>query len=242
MFNPIRNGPSGFSRNYDFMWKLSAVGGIDGLKNAVTDATEAIAAFRENMHAAEIARANWAAVDTESNKVKIRAAMSQLTNQVLLDYISGRARKFTPPTDTLNVEEIEIMGGLKYPVPKGFEIQDLQVEYYEDGLELIYDFHKYWQRLVQIDKKLCFVPLKNVSMAAYYARKSNTNPFPVSNDSGPVSGKSIIVPTTLTVYPQIYPVKVNRSAMDKGGNSVGTVSVTYRRIPVIDRPKAFVEI
>lgn len=239
MFNALRNSPSGFSRNYNFMWKLTALGGIDGLKNAYADSMEAVKAFRENMNAEEIARANWTAIDTEGNKAKIRAAMIQLTNQALLDYISARAKKFNPPTDTLNVEEIEIMGGLKYPVPKGFEIQDIQVEYYEDGLEVVYDFFKYWQRLVQVDKKLCFVPLKNVCMAGYYARKSTKSSLPGSDLA---ILNQLIVPTTLTVYPQIYPIKVNRSSMDMGGNSVGTVSVTFKRIPVIERPKAFTKI
>lgn len=237
MVEIIRDNPLGFARNYNFMWKLSKLN-VDQV-GLIPSKLDNILKARTALNTAKNTEEYMKIGSAFNSDGSLDAALLELANQAFLDYISSRARKFSPPADVLKTEDIDI-GVIKYSIPVGFEIPDITVEFVEDGAGTVYNFHKYWQRLAQVKNKMLFNPLKKVCFSGYYAMKTNMGQLTGGSiESMESLDMDVIIPTTLIVYPQIFPYKITRSEMDMGGNGISSVNVTYKRLPNIKRPIPF---
>lgn len=210
-------------REYDFYWQLQGYSTIGGLKG-VTDPK--IVAF----------------------KVYCAANMQ---------YVSQLAKKVNLPADELDIENIK-MGLLEYPVIKGIKQNDISVEYLEDTNNTVYEFHKNWRDCVLSDflGEFKFKEMEPYCMEGWYIPLAGSRSqleatgFDIAKNPGaitqpgahiynPISdpGLEVLGARGVQIFPKIFPVQIQRSAANREGTGVATVSVTYRRIPkMVDDP------
>lgn len=145
--------------------------------------------------------------------------------QAVLTYISQLAKQYTPPDETLNVEEFSI-GNITVPVPTGFTINKIKVTYLDDTINTVYNFHKFWQASLYTGsgniRSFTLNSLYNNCLSATYI---DTVKRPLVGD----------IPTSGVYFPRIFPQTIRRSVMDKSATDLSTVEVTYIRIPLIEQ-------
>jgi hypothetical protein len=147
-----------------------------------------------------------------------------LFNTLALLYVSGLAEKVTLPADKFTFDTVQF-STLKVPFPKGFELPHLQVQYLDDELGLVYIFHRVWQSNIrgylESGKRgggVVFEELGKVCASALYAPGKR---MPWVGDI-PLGGE---------MWPLVFPVDVTRDSVNRGGNNVSKVNVTYARVP-----------
>jgi hypothetical protein len=172
---------------------------------------------------------------------KIPKWASLLFSSVPSMYISGLAEKVTLPPDKFSFETIQF-SNLKVPFPKGFELSSIQVQYLEDEIGSVHGFHQTWQSNIRgyLAKEgkngktkyedgggVVFEELGRVCATAIYAPGRKIS----------VGGLAFEVPTSgADVWPLVFPVEVTRDPVNRGGNNISKVNVTYARVPQWSMP------
>jgi hypothetical protein len=135
-------------------------------------------------------------------------------------YVSGLAEKVTPPSDKFIVEPAQL-STLQVPFPKGFDVTTFQVQYLEDEWGLVNTFHRIWQNGIRgfAQGGVVFEELGKVCCSAIYG------------GSRKLSGQGFL-PTSLEVFPAIFPIEISRDPANRGGNNLSKVTVSYARFPV----------
>lgn len=172
-------------------------------------------------------------------------------------YVSQLARKVTLPDDEIVVKTV-VMGNVEYSYGTSTTVQPVVVEYLEDSFDTVYHFHKSWQNKVRAAGKgttidattntvvtglqsvyntMAFDPLVEYSGKGIYisTTKNSTTLSKVNqlvdkatNNIG-ASALTSELPTSLRTFPYLFPTKIVQSEVDKTGNGMGSVTVTYTR-------------
>lgn len=170
-------------------------------------------------------------------------------NTVNMVYISQLAESVQLPNDEINVDDSYLIGGIKYPIAKFYEMPSITVTYLDDSIDSVYKFHKTWQKLLIHRDGVYFSTLKDyaikaeyitfddsLSSAEYVAYKAlHDNNIPMPPGFG-------IKPSNLTEYPFLFPRSISRGTASHSSENLSKVTVTYVRIPDIKRSKAYTRI
>ena len=163
-------------------------------------------------------------------------------------YVSQMAEKVGIPDDEIEYETVK-MANLEYRVPRGIKMNDFQVTYLDDSINSVYMYHKKWQMQVRNDA-LSMYPLVSLCASGWYVTtEKDIQPETyetIYKNYYSRSGKGLneirkllhaasIVPTSITQFPNIYPIKISRTEADKAGDGLAKVTVTYARLPNFKR-------
>lgn len=192
-----------FAREYNFYFVL--------YPNPVSSVKKIISLFKGGTNAAAFLQ----------NLVKITTFLADTATQA---YISTLAKKISPPAQVISTDQIDI-GGIQIAVPKQYQINTFKVEYLDDKLHTVRNFHTGW--LNSIRNGWNFELLSLVSLSCVFGDAIRE----------PETGMDI--PSTVNNFPQIFPINVSYSDLDKYGTELQVVSVEYLRIPLITESKVF---
>lgn len=218
-----------FKKEYNFIWYLDIPYRIFEFVNSVDFENGGYAQY------------NMKEVMNSLFALEKRMRVSSLCSQVNL------------PDDEVELDMVP-MGNVDYPVPVKVKRGDVTVTYLEDTLNTVYNFHKYWQSLVREQDSLFMSPLGKWYCQAFYLPFDNSitateygSIFENINRSGNSTLSVVsdvfesldlhIKPTGIISYPSLFPSRISRTAANKQGTGLSTVTVTYTRIPLISRTK-----
>lgn len=151
---------------------------------------------------------------------QVTQMLKNLFDTPTLIYISSLAKKVTPPKQVLDCTSVSV-GGIKIPIPASYQISNFTVEYLDDKLCSVKNFHTGWMN--SIKNGWNFELLSFVSLSATFGDVTRN---PDIADGEPV-------PVTIENYPQVFPVSITRSDYDKSGEGLQTLTVEYVRVPRI---------
>ena len=179
-------------------------------------------------------------------------------DKTYVEYISQLAQTVALPDDEFDTETLEY-GPMTIKFPSKVVMNDIEVTYLEDSLDSVYNFHKSWFNLLKhygginspyiyrvsgtymgFDKTLTaseFMLFKNVA-AQYLSSMISSVISPGLVQSQLFKDLDYMTKVSTTnIYPRIYPIKISRSQANKQGDSFGTTSVTYARLPKVLKTK-----
>lgn len=164
--------------------------------------------------------------------------LSFLLDTAAFLYVSQLTEKIDLPDDEIETEDITI-GNLVYPVPKKVTMNPITVTYLDDGLNTVYQFHKRWMNRIR-NNGMCLNPMasycssgtyitldKTLTSAEYIALFSKLKESAVTETLLEAYAK----PTSMTIFPNLFPVKISRGTVNKSGTELARVTVTYKRLP-----------
>jgi hypothetical protein len=161
--------------------------------------------------------------------------MFQAITSMYSSIVTDRAMNVQPPDDEIELENYT-MGNVKgYPVPQNKVMGDVVVTYLEDNYNNCYNFHKLWQECLRPGSNLTFMDIPSFSICGVYETsnyKQSTDELSelYQNDKEPNRHS-----TGKTVYPALFPKKINRSNADANSSQFSKVTVTYVRTPIITK-------
>lgn len=157
-------------------------------------------------------------LDSLSGLEAFKKVIDLISNQALLTYVSSLAMRIDVPSSELTTSTIQI-GSATVTFPVSYVLSQFTVTYLDDNSSAVYNFHKGWQDSVKagINFRLVYKYCLSCTWAV-------TERLPFGLD---------IPSTTPSNFPNIFPIKVTQSRLDKTGNNFRTVTVTYVRIPNI---------
>lgn len=179
-----------------------------------------------------------------------------LMNHVLTSYVSQLAEKVGLPEDSVDTDDYNI-GNVSIPVPKKIPMPDITVTYLDDTNDTVYNFHKTWQSFVRNGDTFCMEPLYPYCLVGRYITIENTlnslehskmlkalNKIDneITNDtlmSLTHAADVFVKPRSIYNYPRLFPVRIQRTDADKSSSNVSRVTVTYKRLPEIKKPKNY---
>ena len=193
-------------------------------------------------------------IDTRGMATDKFVQFRTLMNHVLTSYVSQMAEKVSPPDDEIDYEDYQ-MSNVNVPVPKGVKMPDITVTYLDDTNDAIYNFHKSWQSFARDGDSFSMNPLYPYCVTARYITFENTltvteyatlyNALNTADSyiklvDSHVGGLDtttdlFMKPRSIYNYPNVFPIKIARDEADKSGESVSKVTVTYKRLPNINK-------
>lgn len=175
---------------------------------------------------------------------------SLITGIIDSTYISQLAQKVDLPEDNIQTKSVPV-GTVEFPVPVEITLNSIKVTYLEDDLGSVYMMHRAWQNLPrQKFRSFSLNTMFKYSGAGLYIPKtshliadstaatilSNIQTLGIGLLNGS-DGSDSGIPTGYELFPHIFPTNIQRTSMDKGGQSLAGVTVTYTRLPEIKLPK-----
>ena len=161
MSKPITIPLTNLKRNWKFLWQIqqsqnqiasSNFGNIaNTAKNIaanVKDVASTIGGFAQDAVGAFKSGGVKGALDSvlySYNDLKTRQILS---DPVLQMYVSQLAKSISLPEDEVEFENY-LIGNVDYPVPVKYKVNDITVTYYDDNLDTVYNFHKWWLNLAK---------------------------------------------------------------------------------------------
>ena len=147
---------TGFKKDYKFVWnifpvntagiKITADGlgsgvGIDKITGGInTTITNIVNKFKNAFNS--IKNSDYVSSFWHGSQID-NVMETIIQNATICSYISQFADSITLPQDELEVEQYQY-GMFTYPVPKNLKMSNIQVTYYDDSNDSIYNFHKTW--------------------------------------------------------------------------------------------------
>ena len=188
----------------------------------------------------------------------IKIQEQPFVDKTYVEYVSQLAQSVALPDDEFDTETLEY-GPMTIKFPSKVVMNDIEVTYLEDSLDSVYNFHKSWFNLLKhygginspyiyqvagtymgFDKTLTaseFMIFKNIA-SQYLSGIASSVISPGLIQSQVFNELDYMTKVSTTnIYPRIYPTKITRSQADKQGDSFGTVSITYARLPNIVKTK-----
>ena len=156
----------------------------------------------------------------KSAGAKTLEILKTITATATLLYVSQLAHEVTPPSLSLETEGIELLN-LGTPVPRKLSLENITVKYFDDNAQTVYNFHRGWFEGARDGLTFELFPLVTLSMVFMPTWKTPAGRVAVPIGVSPVN------------FPQVFPVKISRSAFDRKGSSLSEVDVTYIRVPKI---------
>ena len=172
-------------------------------------------------------------------------SVSKILNVTAMAYVSQLAEKVDIPADEVETET-KVVANLEYKVPKKIKMNDIVVHYLEDSLNSVYQFHKTWMMTIR-SGGLSMNPISELcAQATYVTTEKNLTAAEYIGVYGsleklntPLTSKAIeyiMKPTSVTVYPKIFPIRIQRPSADKSSDGAPSrVTVTYARLPNLNR-------
>lgn len=231
---PVLAPGTEYKKEYNFVWYL----------NALTDVTNKV---------------EFAKIHPE-----IAEAYSVLFQPLYTAYISQLAETVDLPEDALETEDYDV-GNVTYSVPKRMKMDDISVTYLDDSINSVYNYHKAWMNLCRAGDTFSMLPLRNLAvqgvfittdnsftaeeymaLKAQYIIEEGANKVSRATKSATISNTfsestnllANVKPTGIYTYPLLFPVRIKRSSANKSGQGLAKVTVTYKRLPKVKKPKA----
>ena len=186
MSKPITIPLTNLKRNWKFLWQIqqsqneiasSNFGNIantaKNIASNVRDVASTISGFAKDAAGAFKSGGVKGALNSvlySFNDLKTRQILS---DPVLQMYVSQLAKTITLPEDEVEFENYTI-GNVDYPVPVKYKVNDITVTYYDDNLDTVYNFHKWWLNLAKESggdngiSTMAMNPIAGLTFAAKY--------------------------------------------------------------------------
>jgi hypothetical protein len=155
-----------------------------------------------------------------------------LANAAVLAYISNLAKSIVLPNDAMDTKQVTI-ANVKLPVSVGWVADELSVTYLEDELNTVYNFHRIWQNSLKktdsaedtsLVDSLSFNPIKKKCLQLTYFSLTKPTRLPYL-----ASDVDVRLPTGASIWPLVYPLKVDRGTFDASQDGLAEVKVQYGR-------------
>lgn len=184
-------------------------------------------------------------ITTDSANKANRMYLATLGNPIYCGYIGQLTEQVQLPDDEWEIEPIK-QGSVTYQMPKADKMPDITVTYLDDSLNSVYNFHKTWKNAfrqggVTICSPLCltarafFIEFEDALTTTEYIELKNqlsqTALSTINKNNFLPTLPLGVKPTSITIYPHIFPTKISRSAANHSGKNLAKVTVTYARIP-----------
>lgn len=217
-----------YKRNYNFFWQLSPCIASVSVKDIF------------KLKKLQLSNISWLSFETQL--------------ALATPYISQLAKSVQLPDDEVEMDSYDV-ATVQYPVPKRIRMSDISVTYLEDTCNLVYQFHRNWMNVVK-DKGFYLKPVRPFCLSGIYISTTKSVPeLEFIATSSIISEKlnkfansgaqnynlnsisqqlsSAVDIRSLQTYPLIFPIRISRGTMDKGGKDLAYVTVTYKRYPNI---------
>jgi len=86
-----------------------------------------------------------------NNSIQDLKKIQILSDPVLCMYVSQLAKTVDLPDDEVEFEYVQV-GNVDYPVPTKWKVNPIRVTYYDDNLDTVYNFHKFWINMARTDE------------------------------------------------------------------------------------------
>ena len=191
--------------------------------------------------------------------IKVAAQFVTLMNHALTSYVSQLAEKVGLPEDAIDTDDYMI-GSVPAAVPKKVQMPDITVTYLDDTNDTVYNFHKSWQSFVRCGDTFSMEPLYPYSIVGRYITYENTlsaeehatllqaqNIADANINNQTLYqithvGDVFIKPRSIYNYPRLFPIRIQRNEGDKSGSGISRVTVTYKRLPEINKSDNYINL
>jgi hypothetical protein len=228
--------PNSFGREYNFKWILSKASQAYSWMSAANNTQRSVRTIINDVkNIKDLASITRVVTDSiAAGKMAAAYTTFEVNVNLMIDLVNDKVESISLPDDEIEIDNYPL-GNTNFSVPTSKRMGDITVTYVDDKYNNVYNFHKIWQECLRPGSDLCFMDIPSFSICGVYETsnyKQSTDELSelYQNDKEPNRHS-----TGKTVYPALFPKKINRSNADANSSQFSKVTVTYVRTPIITK-------